>query len=492
MSDSNTETPSRIGWQWEHTYASLPPAFFSSVDPEAVLSPSLVALNDELAGALGLSPDVLTATNGVAALSGSTVPDGAKPIAQAYAGHQFGNFTMLGDGRAILLGEHVTPDGRRVDIQLKGSGRTPYSRGGDGKAALGPMLREYIIAEAMHGLGIPTTRSLAVVATGQPVYRETELPGAVLTRIASSHLRVGTFEFASRFAGPDAVRALADYAIARHFPEVRAAEHPYRALWQAVAERQAGLVAQWMGVGFVHGVMNTDNVSIAGETIDYGPCAFIEAYEPATVFSSIDQFGRYAYGQQPAIARWNLARFAETLISLFDEIPDRALAWAQEAVDGLEATMQSAWLAVMGRKLGLERAETSDETLVNDWLAWMRRHHLDFTNTFRAFGESPQRFMDGLAGEPAAEFREWHERWSKRISDPSAARKIMQEANPVYIPRNHRVEAALIAAAEHGDLSPFHRLTAVLRRPFDKQPEHADCRDPAPLSDPPYRTFCGT
>ncbi|MEM8784188.1 MAG: YdiU family protein [Planctomycetota bacterium] len=485
-------TSTSSGWRWNHTYAALPDAFYTAVPPTPAPAPSLVVFNATLARSLGLAADRLGGEHGAAIFSGSALPGGAEPIAQAYAGHQFGNFTMLGDGRAILLGEHLTPDDRRVDVQLKGAGRTPYSRGGDGKAALGPMLREHLIGEAMHGLGIPTTRSLAVIVTGEPVYRETELPGAVLTRVADSHLRVGTFEYAARFVGPDAVQALADYAIARHFPEVRDADRPYRALWEAVARRQAELIARWMGVGFVHGVMNTDNVAIAGQTLDYGPCAFLDAYDPAAVFSSIDQFGRYAYGNQPTITRWNLARLAEALLPLFDETPEAALAWAQEAVDGLERTLFDAWLNEMRKKLGLDGTDEGDEALINDWLSWMQADKLDFTNTFRGLSAALVDTPDTDACFASEPFRAWQARWLDRIADRTATAERMRQHNPAFIPRNHRVEAALDAAVQNGDLDPYRRLLAALARPYDDQPKHDELREPAPANAPPYRTFCGT
>ncbi|MEM7577999.1 MAG: protein adenylyltransferase SelO family protein, partial [Planctomycetota bacterium] len=384
------------------------------------------------------------------------------------------------------------PDGRRVDVQLKGSGRTPYSRGGDGRAALGPMLREHLISEAMHGLGIPTTRSLAVVATGEPVYRETELPGAVLTRVASSHLRVGTFEYAARFLGPDAVKALADHAIARHFPECLNADRPYQAFWNGVAQRQTELIAAWMGVGFVHGVMNTDNAAIAGETLDYGPCAFLDAYDPATVFSSIDQFGRYAYGQQSAIARWNVARLAETMLPLFDETPADALAWAQDAVDALEAKMHAAWEQVMRRKLGLHNQASTDGELIHDLLAWMHESNLDFTNTFRSLPVASDDLANATGAFATDTFRAWHARWRSRWTDPAAVKSLMRKSNPALIPRNHRVEAALSAAVNEGEFTQFDRLLDVMQSPYDDQPQHADLQEPAPETDPPYRTYCGT
>jgi len=374
------------GWRLEHSYTELPQLFYSHEAPTVVREPRLVAFNRPLATMLGLEPDILE-REGAASFAGNVLPDGARPIAQAYAGHQFGHFTTLGDGRAILVGEQITPAGDRLDIQLKGAGQTRFSRRGDGRAALGPMLREYIISEAMHALGIPTTRSLAVVTTGEPVYREGVLQGAVLTRVAASHLRVGTMQWAAQWAAahndPAATRALADYTRARHYPELADSPEPYIALFDAILARQASLIARWQLVGFIHGVMNTDNMALSGETIDYGPCAFMDAYDPATVFSSIDAGGRYAYGNQPAIAQWNLARLAETMLPLFDPDDDRAVERATAALDRFPALFQQHWLDGMRAKLGLFAREPDDEQLVNDLLAWMLRRSADFTNTFR-------------------------------------------------------------------------------------------------------------
>src|SRR5687768_11202930 len=381
------------GWRLEHTYADLPQVFYAPAAPTPVREPRLIAFNRPLAAVLGLDPDALAGPEGAAIFAGNALPDGARPIAQAYAGHQFGHFTPLGDGRAILLGEQITPSGDRFDIQLKGAGRTRYSRRGDGCAALGPMLREYIISEAMHALGIPTTRSLAVAATGDPVYREDVLQGAVLTRVAASHIRVGTMQWAAMQRDDTSVRALADYTIARHYPELAdtptcaesAADQPnrYMALFDAVLSRQASLIACWQLVGFIHGVMNTDNMALSGESIDYGPCAFMDAYDPATVFSSIDHGGRYAYGNQPAIAQWNLARLAESMLPLFDTNQDRAVERATTALERFADLFHQHWLGGMRAKLGLITREDDDNALVNDLLAWMKQRSADFTNTFR-------------------------------------------------------------------------------------------------------------
>lgn len=383
MTPSVKQSRPEGGWNFENSYARLPDAFYVRLNPVPVRAPKLVVFNVALAQDLGLNPEALKGEEGAAVFSGNRIPEGAEPLAQAYAGHQFGSFTMLGDGRAILLGEQVTPKGERFDIQYKGSGKTPFSRQGDGRAAMGPMLREYIISEGLHALGIPTTRSLAVVTTGEPVFRESALQGAILTRVAASHLRVGTFEYAVAYGDPNAVRTLADYTIRRHFPDLAEAGNPYLALLEAVMERQASLVARWLLVGFIHGVMNTDNMALSGETIDYGPCAFMDAYDPDTVFSSIDYNGRYAYGQQPQIARWNLARFAETLLPLIHGDPQEGVSMANEAISGFSETFRHDWLAGMRAKLGLLTQEVDDGTLVEDLLDCMHRHAADFTNTFR-------------------------------------------------------------------------------------------------------------
>src|SRR5690606_32008084 len=397
-----------IGWKWDNSYTRLPETLYRMQLPAPVSHPQLALVNNALAEQLGLSIEELE-VEGAEILSGNKIAAGSEPLAQAYAGQQFGHFTMLGDGRAILLGEHIDPSGQRVDIQLKGSGRTPYSRGGDGRAALGPMLREYIISEGMHGLGIPTSRSLAVVTTGEYIVRETVLPGAVLTRVAASHLRVGTFQYAAARGNVDALRALADYALQRHGPDVDPRDPGrFLQLLRAVVARQARLVAQWQLVGFIHRVMNTDNTTISGETIDYGPCAFMDVYDPATVFSSIDHHGRYAYQNQPLIGRWNLARFAETLLPLLASDEARAIEMAQEAIDDFSAIYQRAWLRGMRKKLGLTTAEPDDEALIEELLRLMHAHRADFTNTFRALTlERPEE--TGLHG--VAPFEQWWARW---------------------------------------------------------------------------------
>jgi uncharacterized protein YdiU (UPF0061 family) len=418
---------------------------------------------------------------------------GAEPLAQAYAGHQFGSFTMLGDGRAILLGEQVTPQGERFDIQYKGSGKTPYSRQGDGRAALGPMLREYIISEALCALGIPTTRSLAVVTTGEPVFRETTLQGAILTRIAASHIRVGTFEYAAARGQPDEIRTLADYTIGRHFPDLTRTGNPYLALLGAVIERQASLMASWLQVGFIHGVMNTDNMALSGETIDYGPCAFMDAYDPNTVFSSIDHNGRYAYGRQSQIARWNLTRFAETLLPLIHEDPQEAVSMANGAIAGFSDTFRQYWLRGMRAKLGLLNREDDDGALAADLLDCMHRHGADFTNTFRELSSGS---LPEASAFRAPDFRQWFERWQARLKRQpdswEASRRQMNTHNPAIIPRNHRVEEALEAAVAQADFTIMEKLLNILSQPYQDPPEQAGYHLPAPPSAQPYRTFCGT
>jgi uncharacterized protein YdiU (UPF0061 family) len=461
-------------------------------------APRLLALNDELAAELGVDADALRAPDGVAVLAGNATPDGASPVAQAYAGHQFGGFSRrLGDGRALLLGEVLDVLGRRRDLHLKGSGRTPFARGGDGKAAVGPMLREYAIGEAMHALGIPTTRALAVVATGDHVARETRLPGAVLVRVAASHVRVGTFEYAAAHGDSALVRRLADHAIARHHPRALEADDPYLAFFEAVVDAQASLIARWMLVGFIHGVMNTDNMTISGETIDFGPCAFMDTFDPATVFSSIDHSGRYAYGNQPAIAQWNLARLGETLLPLLAAEPETALAAAADVLESFPDRYDAYWDRGMHAKLGLTDGVGEDDALIDDLLALLHAQTVDFTSCFRALSSSvlgdpaPAR---SLFIEPRA-FDAWADRWqaqlSSRACDPRAIAAAMERVNPVYIPRNHHVEAALTAASA-GDLQPFRALLDVLAQPFDERPGLESYAAPAPPSFGAYRTFCGT
>ncbi|MEK3937183.1 YdiU family protein [Sporosarcina sp. FSL W7-1349] len=481
----------KVGWNFDNSYSRLPESFYTKIEPVPVNSPELVILNDALAESLGLDLAALRG-EGTAIFAGNQVLEGAIPLAQAYAGHQFGHFNRLGDGRAVLLGEQSTPSGDRFDIQLKGSGRTPYSRGGDGRAALGPMLREYIISEAMQALGIPTTRSLAVVTTGEPVYRETVLTGAILTRVASSHLRVGTFQYVAAWGTDEDLQILADYAIERHYPAIRSAANPYLALLEEVMKRQAKLISQWQLVGFIHGVMNTDNMTISGETIDYGPCAFMDTYDPKTVYSSIDVQGRYAYRNQPPIAAWNLSRFAEALLPLIDEDTEQAIEMAQEVISGFASLYQSEWLAGMRAKLGIRNEEEGDRTLFEALLDMMEEHEADFTNTFRAltFGT-----FEGSSLFQSSEFTEWHGNWQERLSRQPEGKddsfKLMKDSNPAVIPRNHRVEAAL-SAAEQGDLSVMRRLLGILSTPYAHSPEQKEFANLPPRTMVPYQTFCGT
>jgi uncharacterized protein YdiU (UPF0061 family) len=460
-------------WQLEHTYILLPGLFFTEVEPTPVERPQMVIFNQALAAELGLPRE------DAAVYAGNALPPGARPIAQAYAGHQYANFTGLGDGRAILLGEQITPDGERFDIQLKGPGPTPYSRRGDGRAALGPMLREYIISEAMHALSIPTTRSLAVVTTGEKVWRQDGgLPGAVLTRVAASHIRVGTFEWAAAHRDMEALRSLAEHTRQRHYPEI---ENNAVALFEAISERQARLLAQWMLVGFVHGVMNTDNMALSGETIDYGPCAFMNAYDPATVFSSIDRNGRYAYGNQPPIAQWNLARLAEAMLPLFHEDEKQSVEIANELIPKFDERFRQHWLAGMRAKLGLFTEEAEDAALIQDLLTQMKEADADFTNTFAAL--TTGRY----------ELDVWHARWQNRLAKQPQSRdeasQLMRRSNPAFIPRNHKVEEAL-AAANKGDLQPMHTLLEVITEPWDHDRDLPDYSQSGPCAG--YKTYCGT
>lgn len=524
----------------ERTFARDVPELSTPWRAAEAPAPRLLALNDAVAVDLGLDPDALRSDAGIGLLIGRDLPDGVQPVAQAYAGHQFGNYSpRLGDGRALLLGEVIDGHGRRRDLHLKGSGRTPYARGGDGKAAVGPMLREFVVAEAMHALGIPTTRALAVIATGEDVMRETALPGAVLARVAASHLRVGTFQFASALDDPTVLQRLADHAIARHHPAAAEAERPYLALYDAVVGAQAELIAQWMLVGFIHGVMNTDNMTISGETIDYGPCAFMDAFDPATVFSSIDHGGRYAYGNQPAIAQWNLARLAEAMLPLFAADPEAAVDAATAVLGTFPDRYSRHWVQGLRAKLGLGdvAAVESDSALVDDWFALLHHQQVDFTAAMRGLsgvlrtatggpsgrGMPPSPQVDPAAVRPGAgsvdtgcsapgappdpskglraRFREpaafdaWADRWLGRLSaagvDRAATAEAMDAINPVYVPRNHLVEEALEAATA-GDLDPFERLVRVVRQPFTAREGFERFAEPAPPSAERYRTFCGT
>jgi uncharacterized protein YdiU (UPF0061 family) len=481
-----------VGWRFDNTYSRFPEVFCAPATPARMPRPQLSILNSKLAEELGLDFSNVSPDEAAALFAGQDIPQGSQPIAQAYAGHQYGGFTMLGDGRAILLGEHRTPSGKLVDIQFKGAGRTQFSRGGDGRAALGPMLREYVISEAMSALGIPTTRSLAVVTTGEPVQRSSVLKGAILTRVAASHIRVGTFQYVSAWHDEASVRLLADYAIERHYPHLMDAPQKYLEFFRAVMERQAALIAQWQLVGFIHGVMNTDNMAISGETIDYGPCAFMNVYDPNTVFSSIDRAGRYAYGNQPAIAQWNLARFAETLLPLIDSSQTRAAELATEMLGQFAAVFEAHWLAGMRAKLGLASVETGDLELIHSLLSWMHKNRADFTNIFRDLSSEDLPDADRYR---AAGFQTWYAQWQRRLDREhrprAAAYAAMRAANPAIIPRNHKVEEALSAAEDHDDLSITHNLLAALATPYEAAADRAAYRE-FPADERSYRTFCGT
>jgi uncharacterized protein YdiU (UPF0061 family) len=485
------------------SYASLPERFFARVQPTRVAAPQLIKLNRALASDLNLDLSALDARALAELYSGNVLPPGTVPIAMVYAGHQFGHFVaQLGDGRAILIGEMRDRAGVLRDIQLKGSGRTPYSRSGDGRAALGPVLREYLVSEAMHALGIPATRSLAAVSTGESVQRETTQPGAILTRVAASHVRVGTFQYFAARGDAAGMKILADYVIERHFPQCAAAQgnSPYLALLQQVVSRQAALIARWMNVGFIHGVMNTDNMAVSGETIDFGPCAFMDTFDPATVFSSIDEYGRYAYANQPNAALWNLARFAETLLPLIDADTQRAIAVATEAIANFETLFKDGWLDGMRLKLGLSTSEPGDRQLAEDLLKAMHRSQADFTLSFRALcAAARDPHGDGLVRGQfvnAGDYDEWAPRWRARMSreaiSPSARVESMQQANPAYIPRNHRVEQAIVAAVERGDFALFEEFSQVLAAPYTERAAFAGYANPPQPQERVRQTFCGT
>ena len=486
---------------FDNLYARLPDRFYARLNPTSVTQPQLIKLNENLARHLNLDPARLASSEGVEILAGNRIPEGGEPLAMAYAGHQFANFVpRLGDGRAILLGEVIDRDGMRRDIQLKGAGRTPFSRQGDGRAALGPVLREYIVSEAMAALGVPTTRSLAAVTTGETVWRESALPGAVLTRVASSHIRVGTFQYFAARGDTEALRLLADHVTARHYPKANEASDPYRALLGLVVANQAGLIAKWLLIGFIHGVMNTDNMSIAGETIDYGPCAFMDTYHPDTVYSSIDTHGRYAYANQPYIAQWNLCRFAETLLPLLAEDQPKAIEIAQTALDSFGARFETAYAMGMRRKLGLLTEQSDDAALGRDLLERMAENHADFTLTFRnlcgmAASGADTNAVRALFDDPES-FDEWEKRWRQRLAadGPDDARRetVMRNANPFVIPRNHLVEEAIAAATDKGDFSVFERLIDVLSQPYADNPEYAAYTKPPRADQIVHKTFCGT
>ena len=486
-------------FNFDNSFARSLEDFYVSCEAKPSIAPKLLLFNRGLAEELGLDPFTFDSDAGLAIFSGNAVPEGSEPLAQVYAGHQFGGFApQLGDGRALLLGEIIDRERRRRDIQLKGSGRTPFSRGGDGKAPLGPVLREYLIGESMHSLGVPTTRALAAVATGEVILRETPVPGAVLTRVAASHIRVGTFQFFAARGDADKVRELADYAIARHYPEAADTENQYLAFFDAVADSQAALVARWMSIGFIHGVMNTDNMTISGETIDYGPCAFMDSYVPSTVFSSIDTHGRYAYANQPLILFWIMARLGETLIPQIHPNMERAIDVLNEALERLQRLYENYWLTGMRTKIGLSIEEADDLELVNELLSVMEAGAADFALVFRRLSQ----ILRGDAAKARQLFnnpgafdiwtQRWHDRLAKEEKTMEATAQAMERVNPLYIPRNHKVEEALSAAVEMENMGPFTDLLSVLSRPFDEVAENETYAEPAPFAAVPYQTFCGT
>ena len=490
MNKTTSET-SKIGWRFNNTYVHLPKIMLSKLCPVPVKSPKLVVLNDEYSKDLGLNLSIINNDNLASMFAGNILPKGSEPIAQAYAGHQFGYFTMLGDGRAVIIGEHLAKNNRRVDIQFKGSGITPYSRNADGRAALGPMLREYIISEAMHALKIPTSRSLAVVKTGENVMRETSLPGAILTRVASSHIRVGTFQYVAKRNDIKTLKKLLDYTIKRHYPELKNNCNPALTLLKVVIGKQIELVINWMRVGFIHGVMNTDNMTISGETIDYGPCAFMDNYDPKTVFSSIDHYGRYAYGNQPDITNWNLLRFAETLIPLINKIEDKSVEIIKNTFSKFNKVYKESWFDMMRKKLGLFGKKKQDENLINQLLSWMSQNNVDYTNTF-CYLMKEDFVKDKLFQNSS--FKKWYKEWRNRIKQnkkpDNLSLNLMRSTNPLVIPRNHKVEDAL-DAANNNDLVPLHNLLQVLKKPYER-PEKKEYQLTPPPSSKEYKTFCGT
>jgi len=479
-----------IGWHFDNSYSKLSKIFKEDIKPTPVHEPELIILNEELAKNLNLNFSGIDKKKLAEIFSGNSLPDGTNSIAQAYAGHQFGHFTMLGDGRAVLLGEHLVSKNKRFDIQFKGSGRTSYSRGGDGRAALGPMLREYVISEAIHALNIPTTRSLAVVKTGEKVVRENLLNGAILTRVASSHIRVGTFQFIAATQNLEDLNTLVDYTINRHYPEIQSSKNKALDLLSLVMEKQCQLVINWMRVGFIHGVMNTDNMAISGETIDYGPCAFMDQYDPKTVFSSIDKFGRYAFSNQPPITKWNLARFAECLIPLINKDEDTAIKIATELIDNFQNIYEQKWLNMMRDKLGLFGEDKNDQTLINKLLDWMKNNNADYTNTFchlMGIEIDDEIYKDD-------DFKGWANEWQKRLKLNDSSDKhleLMKKTNPVVIPRNQKVEEAL-ADADKGNLETMNKLLKVLSNPYSDQENIIEFQKPAVISNEKYQTFCGT
>ncbi len=483
---------SKIGWRFDNTYSKLPDTMLSKLSPIPVKAPQIIIINHSLSKQLGLDFSTTNEENLALMFSGNLLPEGSDAIAQAYAGHQFGHFTMLGDGRAIVIGEHISKNNQRFDIQFKGSGKTPFSRNGDGRAALGPMLREYIISEAIHALNIPTTRSLAVVKTGETVMRETPLIGAILTRVAKSHIRVGTFQYAVISEDKKNLKTLFDYTVERHYPHIKDSKTPALDLLKTVMEKQTKLVVDWMRVGFIHGVMNTDNMAISGETIDYGPCAFMDTYDPETVFSSIDQQGRYAYFNQPGIAKWNLARLAESLIPLIDNDKDKAIKIATETINSFSELYKKNWFKMMRKKLGLLGEDLKDEGLIIDLLTWMHQNKADYTNTFCYLMNEKIKEEKIYSNQG---FISWKQQWQERLklhkNSPEKSLELMRLANPLVIPRNHKVEEAL-EAANNDDLSPMKNLLKFLEKPYENQEGIIEYQYPAPPSNEKYQTFCGT
>ena len=475
-----------IGWNFDNSYSNLPKSFIYEISPVPVKRPELVILNYDLASQMGLDFSKVDGEELAKIFSGNSLPKGTKSIAQAYAGHQFGHFTMLGDGRAVLLGEHISKSNQRLDVQFKGSGQTPFSRNGDGRAALGPMLREYLISEAMNSLNIPTTRSLAVVKTGEDVIRERPLQGAILTRVASSHIRVGTFQFIRTRDNLDELNTLVDYTITRHYPEISKSKNKAYELLNKLIDQQIQLVVNWMRVGFIHGVMNTDNMAISGETIDYGPCAFMNNYNPDTCFSSIDHMGRYAFGNQPAITKWNLARFAECLLTLINPKKDESVKIATEVIDKFDRQYEEKWFGMMKNKLGLIGDDKNDKVLIFELLECMKEQGLDYTNTFCfLMGQE----IDNKKDYQNDKFNNWKIKWQKRLTKDSE--KLMKHNNPKIIPRNHNVESVL-KSAEDNDLSPFNDLLKALKNPYTDSKVLSKYQSPPPKSDEKYQTFCGT
>ena len=493
MKSGKINFKNNIGWHFDNTYGSLPEAMLTKISPVAVKSPKLIILNEDLSKELDLDFSSTNSHDLAAIFSGNILPEGSQSIAQAYAGHQFGHFTILGDGRAIVIGEHLTKNKKRFDIQFKGSGLTPYSRNADGRAALGPMLREYIVSEAMHGLNIPTTRSLAVVTTGENVMRETILPGAILTRVASSHIRVGTFQYAAMQNNKDLLKILLDYSINRHYTKIKEKSNLAIELFKAVMEKQINLITDWMRVGFVHGVMNTDNMTISGETIDYGPCAFMDSYDPKTVFSSIDYQGRYAYLNQPGIAKWNLSRFAESLLPLIDNNKSKAIEIATETVNSFDAMYENSWLKMMKRKLGLIKEEKGDEKIITGLLTWMKKNKADYTNTFcylmKKHDTKEKIFKD-------KEFIDWFEiykiRYNKENNFNGESNKIMRDNNPLVIPRNLKVEEVIESVCNEGVLKPLNDLLGYLKKPYEDQAGIYNFQNVPKTNGKTYKTFCGT